>query len=141
MSESEKRTTSVTPAPGQMETVARELLDLADSPEDVIYRSRGGYFEVPEELAVKYAAQQANDLAARIFDVPAEILAAGEPAKGRSRRRAKAGPADPAAPAAEKPARRQRASSAQKATDGEAKAKAPAKPRANRAKRTKGGEK
>lgn len=130
----EKKTTSVVPAPGQMEQVAQTLLRLADSPEDVIYRSRGGHFDVPEELAVKYAAETAGELAARLVDVPAELVApAAAEKKPRARARSKKPAAEKPAPV-EKPARRQRASSAKNSTGS-------TRQRGARGKKNEGGEK
>ena len=95
----------VDPGPGQMEQVAAALIRLADHPHDVVWRSRGGFFHVPEEVAVRYAAETAAAGEAE----PAEKKASE--AKPRARRRA----SSKTATAADKPA---------------APAKEPAKPRA-----------
>lgn len=50
----------VDPGPGQMEQVAAALIRLADHPHDVVWRSRGAFFLVPEQVAVRYAAETAT---------------------------------------------------------------------------------
>ena len=103
----------VDPGPGQMEQVAAALIRLADHPHDVVWRSRGAFFLVPEQVAVRYAAETA---AAGGQAEPAE-------AKPRTRRRAssKAPAADskPAAPAKEPAKPRSRASRSSKKKGGD----------------------
>lgn len=108
-----EETVQVTAAPGQMEQVAKALIRLADHPHDVVWASRGAHFVVPESVAVKYAAEQAGELAAA-----AEADTSKPAAKPRSRRRAAAAKETPAA--GEKPAtgRRGRASRRKKEGDG-----------------------
>ena len=74
----DKETVQVTPAPGQLEELAAALLRLADHPHDVVWQSRGGFFVVPEVVAVRYAKEQGDKPAGE------------EPAAPRSRRRAAA---------------------------------------------------
>jgi hypothetical protein len=104
----------VDPGPGQMEQVAAALIRLADHPHDVVWRSRGGFFVVPEKVAVRYAAETAAAAEAE----PAEKKTS--PAKPRAARRrasAKTAAADtskPAAPAKEPAKPRARASRSKK---------------------------
>lgn len=105
-----EETVQVTAAPGQMEQVAQALIRLADHPHDVVWASRGGHFVVPESVAVKYAAEQAGELAAA-----AEASGAKPAGKPRSRRRAAAGKT---AAAEQAPAGRRRASRNKKEGDG-----------------------
>lgn len=115
----EKVTVQVEAGPGQMEQVAADLIRLADHPHDVVWRSRGGFFVVPEQVAVRYAAETA-------------AAAEAEPAEKKS---------SPAKPRAA----RRRASSKTAAADtskAAAPAKEPAKPRAraSRSSKKKGGD-
>lgn len=89
---SEQNSIPVVPAPGQMETVAQDLIRLADHPHDVVWRARERDFMVPEQVAIRYAEEQAGQLAEA-----AEQAGDKAATKPRSRRRASS-----AAPAGEK---------------------------------------
>lgn len=58
-----KTTVFVTPGKGQdMSELARVLIDLSDDPHAVVWSTRAGAFEVPEQTAQAYAAQVGIDL-------------------------------------------------------------------------------
>jgi hypothetical protein len=110
----EKETVQVVAPQGQMEPVAQALIRLADHPHDVVWASRGGYFVVPEDVAVRYAAEQAGELAAAA-EAEQTDAAAKPAAKPRSRRRA----ATKAAAAGDEPATGRRRASRKKKEGGE----------------------
>lgn len=123
----DKQTVPVVAGPGQMEQVAQDLIRLADHPHDVVWQSRGGHFVVPEEVAVRYAAEQADTAPPESDPKPAKKAAAK-----------KAAPAKEPKPRA---TRRRSSSSAKAAADTPAMKAEPAAPRSrSRSAKRKGGE-
>lgn len=103
-----EETIPVVPASGQVEQVAKDLIRLADHPHDVVYRSRENDFMVPESVAIRYAEEQAGQLAAAAEAQAGDKAATKAPGRA-SRRRASsaaAAPGEPQEPAAPRARRR-----------------------------------
>jgi hypothetical protein len=107
MAETEMVQVDPGPGPEALEQTAAALIRLADHPHDVVWRSRGSFFLVPEVVAVRYAAE----VAAAGGGKPAETTG-GEAKAPRARRRAssKTAAADSNAAPAESAKPRSRAS-------------------------------
>jgi hypothetical protein len=108
-----ENTVPVFPGPGQLEELAKALIGLANHPHDVVWQSRGGYFDVPEGVAARYAKEQGGQLDTAGEET--EAVEAPKQAPARSRRRAAAKTAKTAETADEPAAKpRSRASRSKK---------------------------